>query len=319
MEKRSERFRKKYKREIAAYSLIGIPLIWWTVFFVVALVWAFAASFTNMRGGFGWDFVGEVTFDNYIRLFTDTSQAKAFWRAMGVTMLWTAVMLVGNNVMGLLCAFLIKSLKRGGKIFLALLFWPSLVSAVVGADITKTLFASDNSGFVNQFIIAVVDPLVRAFGGNPVEIVAWFENPGTAIWALMVVPFFFGFCQKMLIYYASIVAIPETYQEAAYLETSSRFKIFWKVTLPLMRNAIVLNTLLSLIDGFKVLGPMQLVTDGDPNQSTQSVMLLIYNSIFKAPSRVGQGCAYAFVLFVVIFAVSIVQRKIAGKEDTSLD
>ena len=86
-----------------------------------------------------------------------------------------------------------------------------------------------------------------------------------------------------------------------------------------MRNAIILNTLLSIIDGFKVLGPMQLVTDGGPGDSTQSVMLLIYNSIFKAPSRVGQGCAYAFVLFIFILIVSLVQRKIAGKEDTSID
>ena len=303
-----EAFRKKYKREITAYSIIGIPLLWWTIFFVIALVWAFTASFTNMRGGFGWKYVTEFTLDNYIRIFTETAQSKAFWQAMGVTTLWTLVMLVGNNVMGILCAFFIKSLKRGGKIFLALLFWPSLVSAVVGADIAKTLFAPDTSGIINQIIVAC--------GGTAV---AWFENPNTAIWAIMVVPFFFGFCQKLLIYYASIVSIPETYQEAALLETTSKFKIFFRVTLPLMRNAIILNTLLSIIDGFKVLGPMQLVTEGGPGTSTQSVMLLIYNSIFKAPSRVGQGCAYAFVLFVIIFVFAIIQRKIAGKEDTSID
>ena len=89
--------------------------------------------------------------------------------------------------------------------------------------------------------------------------------------------------------------------------------------MPLMKNAIVLNTLLSIIDGFKILGPMQLVTDGGPASSTQSVMLLIYNTIFKAPSRVGQGCAYAFVLFIFILIVSIIQRKIAGKEESTIE
>ena len=139
------------------------------------------------------------------------------------------------------------------------------------------------------------------------------------MFALMVIPFFFGFSQKMLIYYASIVSIPPSYVEAASLETSSKFKIFLTVTLPLMKNSIVLNTLLSVIDGFKVLGPMQLVTEGGPGTSTQSVMLLIYNSIFKAPSRVGQGCAYAFVLFLFIIVVSIIQKKIAGKEETTIE
>lgn len=303
------KFRKKYKRELVAYTLIGLPLLWWTVFFVIAFVWAFAASFTNMRGGFGWDSVTKITFDNYINIFKiGASQSKSFWNAMKVAVIWTAVMMVGNNVMALLCSFFIKNLKKSGKVFLALLFWPSLVSAVVGADITKTLFAPDTSGIVNQIIVAC--------GGN---VVMWFEQEGTALFALMLVPFFFGFCQKLLIYYASIVSIPDTYVEAATLETSSKFGIFFRITLPLMRNAIILNTLLSIIDGFKVLGPMQLVTEGGPSNSTQSVMLLIYNSIFKAPSRVGQGCAYAFVLFLFILIVSIIQRKIAGKEDTTLE
>lgn len=302
-------FRKKYKNEILAYSLIGIPLLWWTVFFVIALFWALFVSFTNMRGGYGWSYVTKIGFENYVNIFeSGTSQFTAFWNAMKVTVIWTVVMMIGNNFMGILCSFLIKSVKRGGKFFLALLFWPSLVSAVVGADITKTIFASDSSGIINQLIIAV--------GGSPVQ---WFENSGTALWALMVVPFFFGFCQKMLIYYASIVSIPSTYIEAASLETSSRFLIFFKVTLPLMKNSIVLNTLLSVIDGFKVLGPMQLVTDGGPGNGTQSVMLLIYNTIFKAPSRVGQGCAYAFVLFLFILVVSVVQKKISGKEESTIE
>lgn len=303
------KFRRKHKNEIAAYSIIGIPIIWWTVFFVIAFFWALLASFTDMKGGYGWEFASGFTLENYINIFkSGTLQSEAFWSGMKVTLLWTLVMMVLNNVMGLLCAFLIKSLKHGGKVFLALLFWPSLVSAVVGADITKTLFASDTSGIFNQIIVAC--------GGNAV---AWLENPNTALWSLMFVSFFFGFCQKLLIYYSSIISIPDNYLEAASLETSSKWKVFFKVTLPLMKNAIVLNTLLSIIEGFKILGPMQLVTQGGPDGSTQSVMLLIYNTLFNAPSKVGQGCAYAFVLFVIILILSVIQRKIAGKEETSIE
>lgn len=302
------KLRRKYKNEITAYSMIGIALIWWTVFFVVAFVWAFLASFTNMKQGFGWEFATKFTFDNYIRIFkSGTTQSSYFWGAMGITVIWTVVMMVANNAMALLCAFLIKSLKKGGKLFLALLFWPSLVSAVVGADITKTLFASDSSGIFNQ--------IITACGGSNV---AWLEDPGTALWSLMFVSFFFGFCQKLLIYYSAIVSIPETYLEAASLETSSRWKVFFKITLPLMKNSIVLNTLLSLIDGFKILGPMQLVTNGGPDRSTYSVILLIYNTMFQ-DMNIGQGCAYAFVLFVFIFVLSILQRKISGKEETSYE
>lgn len=299
------KFRRKYKNEISAYSIIGVPIIWWIIFFVIAFVWAFLASFTDMRGGYGWEFANTYTFDNYLNIFkAGSSQATAFWNAMKITVIWTAVMTVLNNVMGLLCAFLIKSLKKGGKVFLALLFWPSLVSAVVSADITNTLFANDMSGIFNQIIVAC--------GGN---VVAWLENPNTALFAMMFVSFFFGFCQKLLIYYSSIISIPDNYLEAASLETSSKSKVFFKITLPLMKNAIVLNTLLSIIEGFKILGPMQLI----PSEGTESVMLLIYRTLFEAPSKVGQGCAYAFVLFIFIMVISFIQRKIAGKEETSIE
>jgi len=299
------KFRRKYKNEISAYSIIGVPIIWWIIFFVIAFVWAFLASFTDMRGGYGWEFANTYTFDNYLNIFkAGSSQANAFWNAMKITVIWTAVMTVLNNVMGLLCAFLIKSLKKGGKVFLALLFWPSLVSAVVSADITKTLFANDTSGIFNQIIVAC--------GGN---VVPWLENPDTALFAMMFVSFFFGFCQKLLIYYSSIISIPDNYLEAASLETSSKSKVFFKITLPLMKNAIVLNTLLSIIEGFKILGPMQLI----PSEGTESVMLLIYRTLFEAPSKVGQGCAYAFVLFIFIMVISFIQRKIAGKEETSIE
>lgn len=302
-------FRRKYRNEISAYALLALPLVWWTIFFVVAFFWALFASFTNMKGGYGIEFATKYTLDNYINIFKfATEVSKDFWNSMGVTVIWTFVMTVLNNVMGLLCAFLIKGVKKGSKVFLALLFWPSLVSAVVGADITKTLFSSDASGLVNQIIIAC--------GGEPVE---WMASTATAMVSMMVVSFFFGFCQKLLIYYAAIVSIPETYVEAASLETSSKTKIFFTVTLPLMKNAIMLNTLLSVIEGFRILGPMQLVTSGNPDNGTRSAMLLIYNTLFKPPSRVGRGCAYAFVLFLFIFVLSLIQRKLAGKEDTSFE
>ncbi len=300
-------FSRKYKKEITAYSLISIPVIWWCVFFVIPLFWALSMSFTDMQGGYTWNFVRNISFKNYANIFTvGSTQAEAFWGSLLTTGIWTVVMTIGNNILGIVCAFLISRMERGGKVFLALLFWPSLVSAVVGSDLTKTLFASDNSGLINQIAIAC--------GGGATM---WLDDSSYALFALMVVPFFFGFSTKMLIYYTSIISVPKTYLEAAELETTSKFTIFLKITLPLVKNTITLNCLLSIVEGFKVLGPMQLVTNGNAN--TQSAMLLIYKSMFEAPSSVGQGCAYAFVLFVIIMIFSVVQKIVSGKEVKDYD
>ncbi|MCD8372922.1 MAG: sugar ABC transporter permease [Clostridia bacterium] len=297
-------FRHRHRNEIKAYSLLGFPLAWWTLFFVVAFVTMLIFSFTDvslskLASGSKISF----TLDNYRRMFDFSLGTKfdnEFWESLWVTVKWMLVMTVGNNVMALLCAFLISSLKRGRRFFLGLLFWPSLVSAVVGSDVTKLVFSSESSGLANKILMA--------FGHDPIN---WLTDEQFALISLMIMPFFLGFCTKMLIYYSSIISIPSSYQEAAVLDTNSRFKIFFKITLPLMKNAIILNVLLSVIDGFKILGPMQLITQG--GYGTESSMLYIYNTAFE-DGAIGRACAYATVLFLIILVFTLIQRKFSGKE-----
>lgn len=306
-EKTSHR-KNRFRNELKAYSLLGFPLAWWTLFFVVAFFTALFFSFTNVslnKLATGAEI--SFTLDNYKRIFFfgwkkfDTE----FWSSLGVTIRWTLVMTLGNNLMGLLCAFLIHSLKRGKRFFLALLFWPSLVSGVVGSDVTKLVFDSGSNSLANK--------LVMAFGHEPIQ---WLTDEQFALISLMIMPFFFGFCTKMLIYYSSIIAIPNTYKEAAMLDTDSHTKIFFHVTLPLMKNALILNLLLSIIDGFKILGPMQLITKG--GYGTNSAMLYIYNTAFE-DGMFGRSCAYATILFLIILVFTLVQRKISGSEVDSLE
>ncbi len=294
----------KYRNELKAYTLLGFPMAWWTVFFVVAFFTALIFSFTNVSlKSLATGSEIKFTLDNYKNLLDVNWKNfdQNFWDSLGVTILWTAVMSLGNNLMGLLCAFLISQLKRGKRFFLALLFWPSLVSGVVGSDVTKLVFGSDNNSLANK--------LIMAFGHDPIQ---WLTDEQTAMLALMVMPFFLGFCTKMLIYYSSIIAIPSMYKEAAILETDNRFKIFTKITMPLIQNAVVLNLLLSIIDGFKILGPMQLVTNG--GYGTESTMLYIYNTAFE-DGKFGRACAYATILFAIILVFTLIQRRLsAGKE-----
>ncbi len=302
------RKKHKFQHELKAYSLLGFPLAWWTLFFVVAFFTALFFSFTNVslnKLATGAEI--KFTLDNYKRIFGFGWKKfdKEFWSSLGVTIRWTLVMTLGNNLMGLLCAFLIHSLKRGKRFFLALLFWPSLVSGVVGSDVTKLVFDSGSNSLANK--------LIMAFGHEPIQ---WLTDEKYALISLMIMPFFFGFCTKMLIYYSSIIAIPNTYKEAATLDTDSHVKVFFHVTLPLMKNALILNLLLSIIDGFKILGPMQLITNG--GYGTNSSMLYIYNTAFE-DGLFGRSCAYATILFLIILAFTLVQRKISGSEVDTIE
>jgi ABC-type sugar transport system permease subunit len=215
------------------------------------------------------------------------------------------VMMIGNNLFGLLFAFILSSLKKGKKLFLALLFWPSLVSAVVGSNMTLMIFGSESSSLANV--------IVGWFGVDPIH---WFDQESTALLGLMIQPFFLGFCGKMLIYYASIIQIPKEFIDAATLDTNSKVKIFSKVKLPLMKNALVLNLVLSLIDGLKVLGPMQLVTKGA--NGTTSTLFLIYQTAFEK-GQMGLASSYAFILFGIILVFSILQLKLSGGDGETIE
>jgi multiple sugar transport system permease protein len=280
-----------------AYGMLSFPMVWWGIFFLYAFIRAIYFSFTDLR--FSVDKISTFNLDNYIRLFHD----ETFGKAIGNTAIWTVVMTIFNNVLGLLFAWLIFRMKKGRKLFLALLFWPTLVSAVVGAQVTKLLFNPSDSGVINSIIIAC--------GGNPI---GWYNDPKIALVTLMIVPSLLGFSTQMMIYYVALMGVPKSYAEAARLETNSQWTILGKVYLPLIRNAITYNMILSLIGNLKVIGPMQLVSEsgkGGPLDSTMTIMLYLYNKGIVG-YEMGYACAIGVITLLIILILSGIQLKLTG-------
>ena len=280
-----------------AYGMLSFPMVWWGIFFLYAFIRAIYFSFTDLR--FSVDKISTFNFDNYIRLFHD----ETFGKAIGNTAIWTVVMTIFNNVLGLLFAWLIFRMKKGRKLFLALLFWPTLVSAVVGAQVTKLLFNPSDSGVINSIIIAC--------GGNPI---GWYNDPKIALVTLMIVPSLLGFSTQMMIYYVALMSVPKSYAEAARLETNSQWTILGKVYLPLIRNAITYNMILSLIGNLKVIGPMQLVSEsgkGGPLDSTMTIMLYLYNKGIVG-YEMGYACAIGVITLLILLILSGIQLKLTG-------
>jgi len=289
--------KRMLKRDIKAYGMLSFPMVWWGIFFLYAFIRAIYFSFTDLR--FSVDRISTFNFDNYIRLFHD----ETFGKAIGNTAIWTVVMTIFNNVLGLLFAWLIFRMKKGRKLFLALLFWPTLVSAVVGAQVTKLLFNPSDSGVINSIIIAC--------GGNPI---GWYNDPKIALVTLMIVPSLLGFSTQMMIYYVALMSVPKSYAEAARLETNSQWTILGKVYLPLIRNAITYNMILSLIGNLKVIGPMQLVSEsgkGGPLDSTMTIMLYLYNKGIVG-YEMGYACAIGVITLLIILILSGIQLKLTG-------
>lgn len=300
--KKNNSVKFKYRNEIKAYSLMAIPLIFWLVFFAAAFIFAIVISFTNMKTSVA--NITRFTFDNYIRIFDKNHELydAEFWSSLWVSVKWAFFTTIGSNFFGLLLGFMLTRIPRGKKIFLAVLYWPALVSAVVGSNIIQLLFDGSESGIVNSLLMSI------GALDNPIN---YFNEEKYALFALMFTSVFLGFSGGLLIYYAAIIGVPDTYLEAASLETDSKLKEYIYITLPLISNTITLNLVNSIINGFKVIGPMQLITSG--GSKTQSSVLYVYYLAFER-SKMGVASAYAMVLFLVVMIFSVIQMKLNNKE-----
>ncbi len=281
---------------------MAIPLIFWLVFFAAAFIFAIVISFTNMKTSVA--NITRFTFDNYIRIFDKNHELydAEFWSSLWVSVKWAFFTTIGSNFFGLLLGFMLTRIPRGKKIFLAVLYWPALVSAVVGSNIIQLLFDGSESGIVNSLLMSI------GALDNPIN---YFNEEKYALFALMFTSVFLGFSGGLLIYYAAIIGVPDTYLEAASLETDSKLKAYIYITLPLISNTITLNLVNSIINGFKVIGPMQLITSG--GSKTQSSVLYVYYLAFER-SKMGVASAYAMVLFLVVMIFSVIQMKLNNKE-----
>lgn len=300
--KKLRKFRLKYHKEFTAYKLLALPLILWTIFFIVALLRAFYISLTD------WNLIRSLISEshfiglkNYIDILTSDAFIKNIFKN---TALWTLIIAVGHNILGLFMAYVLNVIHKGAKLFTALLYWPVLVSLVVGASMIRYIFNPSPFGFINT--------ILNKIGLGPL---AWYQDPKIALISLIIFPFFTGFGIKMLIFLAGLKGIPVSYYEAAKLDGANAYDLFKFITLPLLKPVITLNLVISIIEGFRILGPMQLVTNGGPVGSTETVVLSIYKYGF-IKNEMGYASALAFILFIVILVFTLIQLKIQGGDIT---
>lgn len=288
--------KKKFfsRDEKSAYALLAFPLIWWCIFFLYAFIRGIYFSFTDLTVDVSQ--ISSFNFNNYLRLFED----DVFYLSLKNTLIWTFVMTVFNNVFGLIIAYLITKIKKGQKLFLALLFWPTLVSSVASADITKTLFSPSETGLINT--------IIQFFGGSPLS---WYNDEKLSLFTLMIIPMLLGFSSQMMIYYVAIKGVDKSLVEAAKIDGATNNQIFLHIYIPSIVNSIAYNLILSIIGGVKVIAPMQLVSNGGPLDSSMSIMLYLYQN---TTTDMGYACSIGVVTTILILILSFVQTKLTPKD-----
>ena len=287
--------RRKLRETLSAYGFLAPYLIILGAFTLIATFYAFYLSFFYVDFGFGEPiFYGTK---NYQNIWYDLTHGGDFALGLKNIVIYTIGVVILQTALALALALLINQKVRGMSIFRTSIFLPTLTSSVAIALIFLWLY--NTHGAINDLL-----KVVGIHGPN------WLNEPSTALPSIMALNIWTTAPTFMLLYLAGLQDIPEQLYEAARVDGAGSWRTLWSITLPLLRPTTFLVTALGTIGSFQMFDQAYIMegTGGDPLKSTLTPVLVIYNTAFGS-SLMGRACAEAVILFVVIFAFTIIQRR----------
>ena len=230
-------------------------------------------------------------------------ETPLFWRALGNTLYFVVVGVPLSMAASLGAALLLNSkLALLRPAFRTALFAPVVTTLVAAAVVWRYLFHAR---------YGLIDYALGAFGVRPID---WLGDPHWAMPAIIVFAVWKNFGYNMVIFLAGLQTIPEDLDEAARIDGASAWQRLRFVTLPSLAPVILLVSILTIAGHFQLFAEPYVMTQGGPLQSTVSVLYFMYDEGFKW-WNLGSASAVAFMLFLVMFALTMAQLSLARRGD----
>lgn len=299
---------KKKDRNRIAYLFVLPFVIVFLVFSVYPVLRTLFLSFNTYRGFGEPEWAGLA---NYKRVLTD----KFFWRALGNTVKIWGVNIIVQLGLAFLLTIVFSDIKykvKGLPVFRAIYYLPNLIACTSVAFLFKTLLDWKYGSF-NQMLVQL--GLIK----SPIN---WLGQTSTAPMVVALIGAWMWFGNSFIVLMAGVQGIPKDYFEAAAIDGAGRWKVFFKITLPLLKPILLYVFITSLIGGlqlfdlpFLINGVAGASTAGDPGGTLQTAVMYLYKFGFET-GQVGYASAIAYTLFFIILVVSVIQFKLLDtKED----
>lgn len=230
--------------------------------------------------------------DNYQRALAD----PVFRIALNNTILYSVLLVVGQTLLALLLALLLKQQIRGRAFFRSAFFMPVVTSLVVISTVWKLMYNSQ--GFVNGVLGTL------GLGAQP-----FLASSTQALPSLVLMSVWKEVGFYMLIFLAGLQAVPGEIYESAAIDGANRWTSFWRITLPLLRRATVFVMVVGTISAFKVFTPVYLMTDGGPADTTMVIVFYIFRVAFRY-FEMGYASAMSFILMGIVIVLTLLQFRL---------
>ncbi|WAS05634.1 sugar ABC transporter permease [Gloeomargaritales cyanobacterium VI4D9] len=257
-----------------ALVILGLFSFW-------PMVYLLGLSFTQgtlTRLGSHW-----VGLENYFRLFTDTD----FWQVLINTSVFTVGTVIPAVLIPLVLAVLLNQGIWGQGLWRLLYFLPSIISLVA-------------AGLAFRWLLQTQGPLNQLLGIST----AWLSEPGTAMFALIIVSVWHQIGFNLVVFLAGLQTIPSTQYEAACLDGANAWQRFWYVTIPGLRPTLILVVITTTLFTLRSFEPVYVMTGGGPLNRTNILVYYVYDQAFNQ-FDLGYAAAAAVVLFALVFGLLI--------------
>ncbi|WP_093802601.1 carbohydrate ABC transporter permease [Streptomyces sp. Wb2n-11] len=290
------RFRSRSTR--AATAQVGRPGFAWaipaTVFFtlfaIAPLLMVAVLSFTSWSGLGSPEFVG---LDNWTGILDDPVMIKSIWLSLLITGLGVAVQTPLSLLLGVWAA----GQQRNRAVLSAIYFIPLLLSSTAVSVLWRALL-DPNFGVPSEATWLFGDG--NLFGGQ-----------ATAIGVLAFVSTWQFTPFHTLLYQGAARAIPKVLYQAAEIDGAGRYRQFFHITLPQLRNTVITSTILMVVGGLTTFETVLILTQGGPGTDTTISAYYMYQKAFKS-FDFGAGAAVALVLVVAATVISLIVVRVSG-------
>ncbi|MCI9593907.1 MAG: sugar ABC transporter permease [Lachnospiraceae bacterium] len=281
---------KKYR---APYLFILPFFILFLVFQLIPTVWTFYISLTNWRG------IGDPQFcgmENYRKLMLD----NMFWDALRNTVIYWLTGLVLILVFAVLIANLLNSeLLKGRMLFKTITFLPNICAAIAMGLIFRMLF-DENTGLINE--------AMQALGGKRIP---WMTSTEYSKLPVIILNVWRNTPWFTMIVLSGLLNISHDYYEAATVDGAGRWKQFWYITMPSLKNILFFCSITLTVDSWKIFNESYILPG--PGTSNTSLFQYMYESGFNI-FNMGFASAIGVILIIILAVLSLVQMVARRKQ-----
>jgi ABC-type sugar transport system permease subunit len=289
---------------LAGYAFIAIPMLLYFVLNIGSIFYAIYVSVFdwNARTGAG-AFLGTR---NYEKAFADPVFIRSITNILYYAVVWVPL----TMAIGLFLAVLVNQKIRGRTFFRAAFYFPSIASSA--AITVLWIFLAAPDGFFNEIRAALgLNPFFTALGFDVHQ--NWMGNSNTALNSVIVLNAWTTSGTFMVFYLASLQTISSEIYEAAAIDGAGSWQMFWRITFPLLRPGHYFVATVAVIGSLQLFD--QAVLGGGPNGDPQNALMTPVLYLYKLAFTnfdFDKAAAVGLILFTIIFAVTVIQRRIFG-------